>query len=254
MKIGIMGAIDEEVAFLKKDIQELTVQTIASREYCSGKLYGMEATVVFSRWGKVAAASTATTLMNIFNVDLIIFTGVAGAAAPELNIGDVVIADKLFQHDMDARPILPKHVIPLLGGKYFHVQPGFLGPAQLAAEKFLSEELPTILTPDVLARFSISQPKVVVGAIASGDQFISDPKRVEDLLEDSPETKAVEMEGAAVAQVCYEYEKPYIVFRTISDKADHSAAINFQKFIAEISNYYSRGFMRALVSILSLCR
>lgn len=250
MRIGIMGAMNEEIALLKEDMKDPTILTIAGREYCSGNLYGLDTTVVFSRWGKVASASTATTLLDLFKVDLIIFTGVAGAIAPELNIGDVVVADKLFQHDMDARPLFSKCVIPLLGSKHFYVNESLLAIARLAAEKLLSEELSKALPPSILSKFSIFKPKLTIGAIASGDQFVSDPKKADDLLKECPDTKAVEMEGASVAQVCYEHEKPFIVFRTISDKADHSASIDFQKFIAEVSNHYSRGFIKSLYPTL----
>lgn len=246
MKIGIMGAMNEEIALLKQDIQKPLTKVIADREYCSGNLYGIDTVVVFSRWGKVASASTATTLLNTFNADLIVFTGVAGAVHPELNVGDVVIADKLFQHDMDASPIFPKCVIPLLGNKYFHVAENFVTSAQNAAHKFLAKELLKTLTQETLAEFFISAPKIITGAIASGDQFVSDRKKADELLRECPETKAVEMEGAAVAQLCHEHKKPFIVFRTISDKADHSAAIDFQKFIVEVANHYSRGFIKML--------
>lgn len=244
LKIGIMGAMNEEVDLLVKDMQNKTVRTIADRKYYSGKLYGMDTTIVFSRWGKVASASTATTLIDTFKVNRMIFTGVAGAVSPELNIGDIIIADTLYQHDMDVRPLFGKLEIPLLARTYFDVDKKQLNFAQLAARKFLSQDITQEISADALKNFSIMRPKMVTGTIASGDQFVSDPKKLNELLADNANTKAVEMEGAAVAQVCYEHKMPFIIARVISDKADHSAAVDFQKFIAGISSHYSRGFIR----------
>ncbi|MBN1684302.1 MAG: 5'-methylthioadenosine/adenosylhomocysteine nucleosidase [Gammaproteobacteria bacterium] len=246
-----MGALNEEIDLLRDDLKKPIIKTIAGRKYYSGTLYGRDTTMVFSGWGKVAAASTTTTLFNVFNVDMIIFTGVAGAANPTLNIGDIVLANKLYQHDMDARPIYDKYIIPLLDLIYFHSDKDLLNIAEIAAKRFLSEDLKTEISPKLLAKFFILNPKVAIGTIASGDQFVTDIKKVQALLIEQPTTKAIEMEGAAIAQVCHEYDKPFIVFRIISDKADHSAAINFQEFVKKIAAYYSRGFIKRLYPQIS---
>ncbi len=108
-----MGAMPQEVALVKASMKISKVETIGGREFVSGNLHGFETVLVFSRWGKVASASTATTLFNVYGVDFLLFTGVAGAVDPILNIGDVVVGSKFYQHDMDARPIFPKFHIPL---------------------------------------------------------------------------------------------------------------------------------------------
>ena len=108
-KIGVIGAMHQEIALLLRDMTKINEKTFGkekgARIYCRGNLYGKDATLVFSRWGKVASASTVTTLIDIADVNLILFTGVAGAISEDLQIGDVVIGNKLVQHDLDARPL-----------------------------------------------------------------------------------------------------------------------------------------------------
>lgn len=245
MKVGIMGAMIEEVSEIKKSMKIETTEEIGQREYYCGKLHDIETVLVFSRWGKVASTSTATILIDKFNVDFIIFTGVAGATATHLNIGDIVIGEKLYQHDMDARPIFGKHEIPLIGQTFFEADKKLAEKTYDSANEFL-QTVPRFFSHETLERFSIHSPKVYRGTIASGDKFVSDPKDVEQLKKDVPDTMAVEMEGAAVAQVCFEHNIPFTVVRTISDKADHSAVVDFQKFISEISTHYSQGIIENL--------
>src|ERR1035438_10102382 len=124
MKIGIVGAMPQEIDLIREDFETDTVSEIAGRAYHEGRFCGVESVLVFSRWGKVAAASTATTLIERFAVDCIIFTGVAGAVSPLLNVGDIVIAYKLLQHDFDVSPsgMFAQFEIPLLGISRFPVE------------------------------------------------------------------------------------------------------------------------------------
>ena len=250
MKIGIMGAMTEEVALIQKDMQADATKSIGGRDYYTGELFGIDTTVVFSRWGKVASSSTASTLINTFGADYIIFTGVAGATAQHLNIGDVVIANKLYQHDMDATPFFDKYSVPLLSRTYFYTDKNLFEKSHTAAQNFVDNDMESCIEAEILSEFSISQPKVYSGTIASGDQFVTDPVKIANLLKEQPETVAVEMEGAAVAQVCCEHETPFIVIRTISDKADHSAPVDFANFISKISNHYSHGIIKNLYGLI----
>ena len=229
--IGIMGAMEEEVSSLKSAMDVSQIKVIGGREYVLGKLFGLDTVLVFSRWGKVAAAATVATLIVEFKVATLIFTGVAGATANHLNIGDVVIATHLYQHDMNAAPLFPKREIPYLSTTFFSVDPHLLQLAKKAAHSF----------------FQDSSSQVYLGLIASGDEFVSDPQHI---MREVPETLAVEMEGAAVAQVCYEYDIPFIVIRTISDRADHAAVIDFPKFVSEVATHYSLGIIKEMSSIL----
>lgn len=248
--IGIIGAMNEEIALLTESMCIKQVRTIGMRDYYKGDLFGKEVVLVFSKCGKVASASTVTTLIESFNVDCIIFTGVAGAADRDLNIGDIVIADKLVQHDMDASPLAQyqKFEIPLLGVGTFKVSDRMVALAKLSAQHYISERLKTDVNKSDLCEFGISIPKVVTGTIASGDQFIADSQKVLTLTREIDNLKCIEMEGAAVAQVCYEHNVEYAVLRVISDKADEHANINFPKFIKSTASHFTKGIIEKFIA------
>ncbi len=240
LKIGILSAMLEEVSSIIEMMIVDRETTIAGRVYSEGRINDKEVVVVFSRWGKVAAASTTTTLINIFEVDFVLFTGVAGAVDDHLNIGDIVIGNGLYQHDMDARPFFDQFQIPLTTTIIFEPNIADVDKAKRASERFI-DNIDSIFIGGLLKKYSISKPLVHTGLIASGDKFISDPKSHSDLRFSNKENKtlAVEMEGASVAQVCEENNIPYVVIRVISDKADHSAVIDFQAFISGVAKKYS---------------
>jgi len=245
-----MGAMPQEVDLIKMEMNIQAEETIGERTFFSGSLNGFDTVLVFSRWGKVAASSTATTLLDKYKIDFLLFTGVAGAVDPILNIGDVVIGKKLYQHDMDARPIFPRFQIPLTDKLTFSPNEIHVSQAEVAANKYLNN-LQSDISIEILSKFSIVHPKVIRGIIATGDQFVTDTQAHEGMhLSDSEKAQAVEMEGAAVAQICEEYNKPYLIIRIISDKADHSATIDLNAFIENISNHYSRGIALEFLSTL----
>ncbi len=247
MTIGIMGAMLEEIDNLKQAMLIKETQIIGKREYHMGSLNDHNIVLVFSRWGKVAASSTAATLIMHFNVNEIIFTGVAGAIDPALNVGDNVIADKLIQHDMDATPLYSRFTIPLLDLDYFPVPKDKQQALQNAAEDFLANDFKQ-LDPKIKQEFNIIQPKIVIGTIASANQFVSDKAKITDLASNIENLKCVEMEGAAVAQVCFEHDIPFSIVRIISDKANDDANIDFMTFIAKIDSFFSGGVVKALFS------
>lgn len=243
MKIGIMGAMPEEVASISEQMTQVSVIDHGGRKYYLGKLNKTDVVLVFSRWGKVAAAATATALITKFNINQLIFTGVAGAVAADLNVGDVVIGTQLYQHDMDARPLFAKHVIPLTGFTFFKADSGLLHRAETACITMLNtvaENIPAAF----LQEFGINRPQCRMGVIASGDQFIHDSATTAAILAEQPQTTAVEMEGAAIAQVCFDYQISCVVIRTISDLANHTAHIDFPKFIQRIAQYYSENIIK----------
>lgn len=247
MRIGIMGAMTEEVDILRQQMTDISEVEHGGRKYYLGKLNKTKVVLVFSRWGKVAAAATATSLITKFRINQLIFTGVAGAVAPELKIGDIVIGEQYYQHDMDARPLFEKHVIPLTGMTFFKANTALIKKAEAACKTLLGSPVEHI-GDGALKEFGINEPKYVIGTIASGDQFIADTKKTQAILSDQPKTVAVEMEGAAVAQVCHDYKIPFVVIRTISDVADHAAHINFPKFIEKIAKHYSEHIIRDMFS------
>lgn len=243
MPIGIMSAMREEIETLIQEIEVSEKVIKGMRSYYKGKLWGKEVVLVFSRWGKVASATTATHLITDFNVDEILFTGVAGAVNDALEIGDVVIGDALYQHDMDASPLLEPFEVPLLGKKYFETDPLRNQLLSEASSGFLSD-ISSHFEPGVPEAFGIEDPKNLVGPVASGDQFIYKRSQIERIGSELPGVLCVEMEGAAVAQVCYEYQVPFNIVRTISDKANDNSHIDFPKFATDIASRYARGIIK----------
>ena len=194
--------------------------------------------LVFSRYGKVAAAVTVTTLLSHFGITGLLFIGVAGAADPALNVGDVVVADELIQHDMDASaiPIFKRFEIPLLGRARFAAHPPWVRLARETSATFMARDLPASIAPEVLAAFGMAAPKVTGGLVASGDRFVHDAGFLRDLRQHLPDLSCVEMEGGAVAQACFEFDIPCVVLRVISDRADGDAPVNFQRFVAGVAS------------------
>lgn len=214
------------------------------RKYYKGTLWGIDTVVVVARVGKVAAAVTTTHLLTQFNVDMVIFTGVGGAADESLNIGDVVVANGLIQHDMDATPLTPLFTIPFLRIKTFCPDEFLQKVAYASSQQFLDTQLNNSIDSPTRAEFKIAKPKVIYGAIASGDKFFADKTELQRLKNKLPEVMCVEMEGAAVAQVCYEYDVPCVVIRTISDHASKNADIDCMKFMRQVSCKYAESIIK----------
>jgi adenosylhomocysteine nucleosidase len=246
--IGIVGAMPEEVrAVLAALSTSAAPVRSGGREYFQGKLWGEPAVVALSRIGKVAAAATMAELILRFNVRVVLFSGVAGAIDPSLRVGDIVVARRLVQHDMDASPIFPALEVPLLGRSHFDACEVHSARIEQAARQFVSGDLFSVIGEAELSAFGITRerpPRVVVGDIASGDRFVSSHDERERLRERLPGLLCVEMEGAAAAQVCHEYGVPIAVVRVISDAADDAAAVDFTRFIAKVAGEVSAGILR----------
>lgn len=234
--IGIISAMVEEIDLLLNEMTDTTEHQSGNRTYYHGCLQDKKVVIAFSRWGKVASATTATDMIKTFPLIELVFVGVAGAISTELNIGDIVIGDKLIQHDMNASPIFPEFEIPLIERSAFSTDKARSKKLTQAAIDYIeSFDIPLA----TLEKFNITLPQIKAGTIASGDQFISSEKKRQELISKIPDLLCVEMEGAAVAQVCDDYNIPYAIIRIISDKADHSAAIDFQAFVNEIASTFS---------------
>lgn len=235
-----MGAMPEEITSIVELMTDVSETSTGMRTYYSGKIGGIDTVVVFSRWGKVAASATVSTLIHKFHITELIFIGVAGAIDERLSVGDVVLASRLIQHDVDARPLMPRYEIPLLSKTYFEPDEANANLAAAAISQMLEQKtLHNFFTNDVLSQFNISTPQLFIGDIASGDQFFASNQQKQLLHDALPEVLCIEMEGAAVAQVCYEYNIPFVVIRTISDTADDQAHIDFPLFIKTISSKYA---------------
>jgi adenosylhomocysteine nucleosidase len=247
-KIGILGAMPEEIngiVLLLKDKQEIVK---GMRTYYLGTINGVEVVVVFSRWGKVASATTVTHLIVEFGITQLYFTGVAGSVSLDLAIGDIVVASSLVQHDMDARPIMKQFEIPLLGKTELYPPKELLEKSFFEIKKLEnSKELLRLISIEQQEIFSISNPKVFLGKIASGDKFFANNNEKESLLKVLPDVLCVEMEGAAVAQVCFEYNIPFVIIRTISDTANESSPIDFNEFVNQVASKFGVAIIQALI-------
>ncbi|MCB0472774.1 MAG: 5'-methylthioadenosine/adenosylhomocysteine nucleosidase, partial [Flavobacteriaceae bacterium] len=227
--IGIISAMQEEMQTLIESLQDKKRLTRGMRTYYTGVLFDKKVVLVFSRWGKVASATTTTQLINEFHPEAIIFTGVAGSVNDSLDIGDIVIGKHLYQYDVDARPFFERFEVPILGKKYFETNTGMRTSLEVAAYSFVAEYNDHV-DQQKAAAYSIGLPQVFTGNIGSGDRFIATHEAVVEFNAILPEISCVEMEGAAVAQVCFEYDVPFAIIRIISDKANDNAHIEFQKF------------------------
>jgi adenosylhomocysteine nucleosidase len=248
MLLGIMGAMPEEMEKIISAIENKEIVERGSRIYYRGELFGQEVVAVFSRWGKVAAATTAANLILEFSVDRIIFTGVAGAISPELNVGDIVIGQRLFQHDMDARPLMHRFEIPLTGKTSYETPQQNVDTMTKAVHNFL---INNTKFRHLLSEQHISNVKMLVGDIASGDLFISSTGMKQALIKNLPSVVCAEMEGAAVAQVCDDYGIPLIVVRVISDSADEEAHISAIGFVNQHAGDYSLSILKEYIALIN---
>ena len=237
-RIALMSAMQEELAAVLQALPNKRCVHRAGRDFWLGQWHGCEVVAVLSRIGKVAAATTATVLIEHFGAQTLVFTGVAGALDASLRIGDVVIGRRFVQHDMDASPLFPRHEVPLYGRALFEADAKLAVQLAQASEHVLADAA-LHLGPRTLAEFQLNTPRVHRGLILSGDRFVSTSAESHALRQALPEALAVEMEGAAVAQVCHDYGVPFAAVRTISDRADDTAHTDFQRFIREVASRYS---------------
>jgi adenosylhomocysteine nucleosidase len=246
MRLGIISALHEEQAGLVEAMRGPATLIHGRREYFLGQLWEIDAVCVLSRIGKVAAAMTATTLVEKFGVTHILFTGVAGAGDKTINVGDIVVAESLVQHDMDASPLFPRFEVPLIGQTHFQPDGPLSMRVSSAAHAFLDSDFVDTIAAAERQQFGIHQPRVHRGLIASGDQFVNDRLRIDAMNDALPGLVAVEMEGAAVAQVCHELNVPFAVIRAISDNANENAAHDFMRFVKSVAAQYAFHITRRL--------
>lgn len=243
-RIGIVSALHEELAAVLALLPDERAQTVAGREFRVGHWHGQELVTVLSRVGKVAAATTATVLIERFGVEQIVFTGTAGGLGEGVAVGDVVVADAFLQHDIDASPLFPRHEVPLYGRARFSTDPELARRLARAARAVLAHPERTLGAGAVRA-FALARPRVHTGLVVSGDRFVATAGESAALRAALPDALAVEMEGAAVAQVCLDYGVPFAALRTVSDRADDSAHVDFSRFAAQVASRYSAAMLAA---------
>ncbi|OEZ83926.1 5'-methylthioadenosine/S-adenosylhomocysteine nucleosidase [Janthinobacterium sp. HH104] len=251
MRLGIISALHEEQQGLVEAMQGPQRHSHGMRDYTLGTLWNIDAVCVLSRLGKVAAAMTASILVEKYGVTHIVFTGVAGSGDKRVKVGDIVVAEALLQHDMDARPLFPRFEVPLTGLQRFATDLELSTQLAGAAEDFLRDDVSSVLKAADIAAFGLQHARVHRGLIASGDQFISSAAHLNQLKVDIPDLLAVEMEGAAVAQVCFELGVPFTVMRTISDNANEEAAVDFMRFVQTVASPYAYTVIQQLCQRLA---
>ncbi len=238
MKIAIMGAMVEEVdPFLESGEHEPLLQYFkkhsdvkyANNLYHEAKYKELDIVLSYSKIGKVNAALTAATMIEHFGCDMLLFTGVAGAVASDLKIGDLIVATHLCQHDLDITAFGHPHGYVPEGKIYIEPSTELIRIAKTVAEEKGIE--------------------LKKGIIATGDQFIADNERKE-WIATTFEADAIEMEGAAVAHVCDALEIPFFVLRAISDTADMDATFDFDEFLKHSSQVSSSFIMAMLEKIM----
>jgi adenosylhomocysteine nucleosidase len=248
-RIAILSALAEEQRGLLALLGQRQDIRHAGRDFALGELHGHSVVLALSRIGKVAAAITATALIEQFGVARIVFTGVAGGLAPGVQVGDVVVASGFVQHDMDASPIFPRYELPLYGRS--------LIPCDAALSDLLFAAA-QVHRAKVDAGLDVSSGgvahRVHRGLIASGDRFVcaaAEATALRSALRAAGhEALAVEMEGAAVAQVCLDYGVPFAAVRTISDRADDQAHGDFALFVQTVASRYADHMVQALLEKL----
>ncbi len=211
MKVGIIGAMAQEVEILKSFMAEKKTTEIAGCKIFEGKINNIEVALLQSGIGKTAAAIGTTLLLQRSHVDLVINTGSAGGLAPNLNVGDVVVSSEVRHHDVDVTA--------------FGYEKGQLpgNPAAFVADSELME----------LAKQKAQKAgaNVVCGLICSGDLFVNGEAAIAKIRQDFPQVVAVEMEAASIAQVCHAFGTPFVVVRAISDVADKTSHLSFDEFL-----------------------
>jgi adenosylhomocysteine nucleosidase len=245
-RLGLISALHQEQTGLMENMQHVEKVERGMRHYVAGNLWGIDCVCVLSRLGKVAAAATVATLIERFDVTHIVFTGVAGAADRNVKVGDIVVAEQLVQHDIDASPLFPRFEVPLTGQSRFSSDKNLTERLFHAAENFINTDFHSMIAAVDRDIFRLHRPQLHRGLIASGDEFINSRTRLGELKSALPELLAVEMEGAAVAQVCFEFGVPFAVIRTISDAANEDAPVDFMQFVERVAARYAFGIVKRL--------
>lgn len=230
MKIAIIGAMEEEVELLREAISNPTTTTIANSEYTEGTYEGKEVVLLKSGVGKVNAGMSTAILLNQFKPDVVINTGSAGGYDKNLEVGAIVISDEVRHHDVDAT------IFGYEIGQVPQMPAGYKADAKLMAAAEAAVE-------------KIGEHKAATGLITTGDSFMDDPSRAAVVVENFPTVKAVEMEAAAVAQVCYQFNTPFVVIRALSDIAGKESNISFDEFLPVAAKHSTQVVLETVKSL-----
>lgn len=227
MKVAVIGAMEEEVELLRKEINKPKESLIAGIEFVEGTIGNHDVVLVKSGIGKVNAAMSTTLLLQTFKPDIVLNTGSAGGFDTSLEVGTVVLSSEVRHHDVD---------VTAFGYEVGQV-PG-LPPAYKADEYLIALAKESIM--------EIGQHTHATGLVASSDTFMSNPDHVEQVKRLFPTMIAAEMEAAAVAQVCHQFKIPFVVIRALSDIAGQDASISFDEFLPIAARHATEIVLRVL--------
>ena len=236
-RLAIVGAMHEEIAALRPCLEGLRTERRAGRDFHFGRLDGRDVILVRCGIGKVAAATTTAVLLDAFDASALLFTGVAGALGEGVRVGDMVVATTLLQHDMNAEPLFPRWEVPLTGRARFDADAVWTARLLQACRTHAATDAHAVAAA------------IHAGLVVSGDRFVATHAESDQLRALLPDALAVEMEGAAVAQVCHDFGRPFGVVRTMSDRADAAAHGDFQRFVSDVAAPYSRDIVRAALAL-----
>lgn len=251
MTTAILSALPEEQGGLMHALQQSGPLHHAGRSFWRGRLHGQPVVLALSGMGKVAAATTAAVLAERFGVARIVFTGVAGGLGQGVQVGDVVVARDYLQHDFDASPLAARWEVPGYGRARLECDARLSAMLLEAAGDYLKSA-----GAGFGSRLSLPArpPQVHHGLMASGDRFVCTAHESSTLrgalAAAGHDVLAVEMEGAAVAQVCHDYGLPFAAVRTISDRADDSAHVDFAHFVQNVASRYADHIVQRFVQML----
>jgi adenosylhomocysteine nucleosidase len=230
MKIAVIGAMEQEVEALRLAIEEAQTKIIAKSEYTSGKYAGHDVILLKSGIGKVNAAMSTTILLEKYRPDIVINTGSAGGFDASLEVGAIVISDEVRHHDVD---------VTAFGYE--------MGQVPDLPAAFLSDEKLRKLAEETVSE--LGEHQFATGLIATGDSFMSDAERVELVRGYFPQMKAAEMEAAAVAQVCHQFEVPFVIIRSLSDIAGKESSISFEEFLPTAAKHSTEIVLRLITKL-----
>lgn len=242
-RLAILSALVDEQRGLIEHLHQRRKLEHAGRHFWLGTLGSSPVVLTVSRIGKVSAAITATLLIERFGADGIVFTGVAGGLGDGVKVGDVVVAQDFLQHDLDVSPLFPRYEVPAYGRSRFDCHP--------TLSQALADAVQAALAQGLAPEFG--QARLHRGLIASGDRFVCGAKESAQLQARlraaGHEALAVEMEGAAVAQVCADHGLPFAAMRTISDRADDTAHQDFAQFVQTVASRYAERMVGHLLGV-----
>lgn len=220
MLIAIIGAMEQEIVFLRDRLSHCAIHQQAGCKIYTGQLHGVEVVLVKSGIGKVSAGLATTLVLDHFKPELVINTGSAGSLSPFLKVGDIVVSNEVRYHDVDVTA--------------FGYEPGQMAQCPVSFNAALSL---VTLAEEIINRLGMH---VVRGLVVSGDAFINGAERLVRIRQILPQAVAVEMEATAIAHVCYQFAVPFVVVRIISDVADQSSHLTFKEFLTVAAQNSSR--------------